>query len=422
CVETLNNLYPYVQDISSDDMLKSIRQALTKDGKFPLTLVVLDEVQQYIGEDSQRSILVQEAVEACCKNIGGKLLFVGTGQTAVTGTSNLKKLEGRFTIRVELSDADVDAVVRQVVLAKKPEAMAPIEKVMQTNLGEISRHLAGTTIGHRQDDIPYFPQDYPILPVRRRFWENALRVLDQTGTDSQLRNQLSMIHKVVQTNVDKALGYVVPADYLYFDSADKLLQARILPRNVHEKTMSWNKGTEGERLTARACGLVFLINKLGGSNSEIGIRATVDTLADLLVENLSQGSGTLRAKLPTLLDNCELLMKVGDGYRIQTEESSAWNDEFLSQRSNLANEAHRIDAERDDRIRRKFGDLVGKLSLTQGESKVTRTLSSVFDSQLPADAGQKVCVWVRDGWSVDENSVRADSRQAGNQAPTVFVF
>ena len=56
CVETLNNLYPYVQDVSSDDTLKAIRQALTKDGKFPLTLVVLDEVQQYIGEDSQRSI------------------------------------------------------------------------------------------------------------------------------------------------------------------------------------------------------------------------------------------------------------------------------------------------------------------------------------------------------------------------------
>ena len=43
-----------------------------------------------------------------------------------------------------------------------------------------------------QDDIQHFSQDYPILPVRRRFWENTLRVLDQTGTESQLRNQLSM--------------------------------------------------------------------------------------------------------------------------------------------------------------------------------------------------------------------------------------
>lgn len=422
CVETLNNLYPYVQDVSSDDMLKVIRQALTKDGKFPLTLVVLDEVQQYIGEDSQRSIDVQEVVEACSKNIGGKLLFIGTGQTAVTGTSNLKKLEGRFTIRVELSDADVDAVIRQVILAKKPEAKTHIEQIMQTNLGEISRHLAGTTIAHRQEDIPCFPQDYPILPVRRRFWENTLRVLDQTGTDSQLRNQLSMVHKAIQTNLNEPLGHVVPADYLYFDSADKLLQSRILPRKVHEKTMSWNKGSDDERLMARACGLVFLVNKLAGSNHEIGIRATIDTLADLLVENLSLGSGALRSKLPSLLDKCELLMKVGDEYRIQTEESAAWSDDFLSQRSTLGSESHRIEAERDDRIRKRFGEMVRKLSLTQGSSKVTRDIYPVFDAQLPTDADQRICLWVRDGWSIDENSVRADSRQAGNQSPTVFVF
>lgn len=422
CLESLNNLYPYVQDVSNDEMLKAMRQALIHEGKFPLTLIVLDEVQQYIGEDSQRSIDVQEAVEACCKNIGGKILFIATGQTAVTGTSNLKKLEGRFTIRVELSDADVDAVIRQVILAKKPEAKVPIEEMMQTNLGEISRHLAGAAIGHRQDDIPFFPQDYPVLPVRRRFWENTLRVLDQTGTDSQLRNQLSMIHKVIQANLDEPLGHVVPADYLYFDSADKLLQSRILPRKVHEKTMSWNKGSQDEQLMARACGLVFLINKLAGSNNEIGIRANIDTLADLLVENLSLGSSSLRGKLPRLLDKCELLIKVGDEYRIQTEESAAWNDEFLSQRSALNNEAHRIEAERDDRIRKKFGKMVSKLSLMQGSSKVTRDIFPVFDAQLPNDAGQRVYVWVRDGWSIDENSVRADARQAGNQSPTGFVF
>ncbi|SDW37048.1 hypothetical protein SAMN05421882_100921 [Nitrosomonas communis] len=422
CVETLNNLYPYVQDVSSDEMLKAIRSALTKDGKFPLTLIVLDEVQQFIGESSDRSIAVQEMVESITKNIGGKLMFIGTGQTAVTGTANLARLQGRFTIRVELSDADVDAVIRQVILAKRPEAKPPIEQVMQTNLGEISRHLAETTIGHRQDDIPYFTQDYPILPVRRRFWENTLRVLDQTGTASQLRNQLSMIHKVIQTNLNEPLGHVVSADYLYFDSADKLLQSRILPRKVHEKTMNWHQGSDDEQLMARTCGLVFLINKLAGSNNEIGIRATIDSLADLLVENLSLGSGSLRSKLPGLLDKCELLMRVGDEYRIQTEESAAWNDEFLSQHANLANETHRIDAERDDRIRKKFGELVRKQALLQGNSRVARDISPVFDARLPNDANQRIYIWVRDGWSTDDNSVRAEARQAGNQSSTVFVF
>jgi hypothetical protein len=422
CVETLNNLYPYVEDISNDEMIKGIKQALSKDGKFPLTMVALDEVQQFIGEDSERSMQVQETVEACCKNIGGKLLFIGTGQTAVTGTANLKKLEGRFTVRIELSDTDVDAVVRSVVLAKKPDTVASIERVMSTNLGEISRHLAGTTTGHRQEDVKHFSQDYPILPVRRRFWEHTLRVLDPTGTDSQLRNQLSMVHKAIQSNLEKEIGNVIPADYLYSDSADKLLQSRILPRKLYEKTILWMRGSADEQLTARACGLVFLINKLAARNKEVGIHATVDAIADLMVTDLREGSSELRSRLPGLLDKCELLMKVGDEYRIQTEESAAWNDEFLSQRSQLGNEPHRIDAERDDRIKKRFAETVRKLSLNHGVSRVPRTINVVFDRQLPAESDKGLNVWVRDEWAIDENSVRADARQAGNQSPIVFVF
>ena len=115
-------------------------------------------------------------------------------------------------------------------------------------------------------------------------------------------------------------------------------------------------------------------------------------------------------------------MKVGDEYRIQTEESAAWNDDFLSQRSQLANETYRIEAERDERIRQKFSELVGKPSLFQGSSKESRNLCPVFDEKLPADSDKKVCLWIRDGWSIDDNSVRVDARLAGNQSPTIFIF
>ena len=425
CVESLNNQFPFVSDISNAEMISAIKEALTRDGKFPPTLLVLDEVQQFIGNNSDRSIEVQEVVESCCKSIGGKLMIIATGQTAVTGTSNLKKLEGRFTLRVELSDADVDSVVREVILAKNPSAIDEITENMQTNSGEISKHLQSTSISHRTDDTQYFAADYPILPVRRRFWENALRALDQTGTDSQLRNQLSVAHKVTQENLDQPIGNVVPADFLYFEAASELLGNRVLPRKVYEETMKWIEGSVDEKLLARACGLVFLVNKVAAYNKEIGIRATSDTICDLMVEDLNAGSSDLRTKLPKLMDGCELLMKVRDGgsdeYRIQTEESSAWNDEFFSQRNQLANEAHRIENERNDRMRAQFGELVKKKNLTQGNSKAARTLSFHFDSAPPSST-DNVTVWVRDGWAVDENSVRVDARQAGNDSPTIFVF
>jgi hypothetical protein len=67
--------------------------------------------------------------------------------------------------------------------------------------------------------------------------------------------------------------------------------------------MSWYKGSPDERLVARACGLVFLINKLAGSNDEIGIKATVDTLADLMVEDLSRGAARFAVSFRVSLIN-----------------------------------------------------------------------------------------------------------------------
>ncbi|MFH0938057.1 MAG: hypothetical protein V1899_02065 [Planctomycetota bacterium] len=63
-------------------------------------------------------------------------------------------------------------------------------------------------------------------------------------------DRFSMVHKVIQTNLDSSLGCVIPADLLYFDSADKLLQSRILPRKVHEKTMKWIKGSPDQQLVS----------------------------------------------------------------------------------------------------------------------------------------------------------------------------
>ncbi|MDD3536026.1 MAG: BREX system P-loop protein BrxC [Candidatus Cloacimonetes bacterium] len=423
CMDTLLNLYPNSDDISIDEMLKALRSALQDEGKIPLTAIILDEMQQYIGESSERSLDVMETVEMCAKNIGGKLIIVATGQSAITGTANLKKLEGRFTIPIQLSDNDVDTVIRKVFLAKKPEALPHLQHIYNSNIGEISRHLSGSAIAHQAIDAEYFAQDYPILPVRRRFWEEALRVLDLTGTASQLRNQLSTVHKATQSNVKRPLGSVIPADFLYFDSATKLLQARLLPNRLYEQTMLWkNSANEAERLLSRACGLIFLINKISAHNPNLGIRAQISTLADLLLDDITLDSGYLRGKLPHLLDNCPLLMKVNDEYRIQTEESVAWDGEFQAQKQNLASTSQLIDSEREERIKQFFIQTTKGISLLQGKSKVSRDLSHGFGSSYPAEHTEKLCIWLRNGWSTDEASARVDARQLGNDASLITVY
>ena len=65
--------YPNREDISNDELLRTMEDLLelqsTTPGKIPCTLLVFDELQQFIGEDSQRTNQVQEIVEACSSTV-----------------------------------------------------------------------------------------------------------------------------------------------------------------------------------------------------------------------------------------------------------------------------------------------------------------------------------------------------------------
>ena len=56
---------PDPKDVSTDLMIEKIQQAIGKNGKLPLTLVVLDEVQQFINDDPERSKDVQDIKDLC---------------------------------------------------------------------------------------------------------------------------------------------------------------------------------------------------------------------------------------------------------------------------------------------------------------------------------------------------------------------
>ena len=196
----------------------------------PGTVIILDEVQQYIGDDTSRSYVVQEIVEACSKRFGDRLLFVGTGQTALSGTPALQRLQGRFTVNVELSDYDVETVIRRVVLAKRTDRRNDIQSTLEASAGEIDRHLRSSRIAPRPDDRSDLVDDYPLLPVRRRFWEHTLRAVDRAGTAGQLRTQLRIVYDAIRRTADHPVGTVVPADFLFEELSASLLQSGVLLR------------------------------------------------------------------------------------------------------------------------------------------------------------------------------------------------
>ncbi len=109
-------------------------------------------------------------------------MLVGAGQSALTSMPQLIRLLDRFTIRVQLDDADVETVTRKVLLRKKASERDEIGKTLDSYAGSVSRQLQSTRIAERPEDRAIRIDDYPLLPVRRRFWEAAFRALDRQGT------------------------------------------------------------------------------------------------------------------------------------------------------------------------------------------------------------------------------------------------
>jgi len=418
----LKNNYPKPGEISTDEMVGMLREALTENRKLPCMVIVVDEIQQYIGEDAQRSYAVQEIAEAISKRFDGKLVLVGTGQAALASTPQLARLKGRFTRTVTLSDKDVETVIRQLVLAKQPAKEAAIKKELDECQGEISRHLVGTKIEPRPEDRQVLVADYPLLPVRQRFWELILRTFDTGVLSGQLRTQLRISLEAARKLADEPLGHVVPADFIFDQISQDLVQRGLLDRQMQNQLL---KLREKEPTAARLCALIFLINKLRREpEADAGLRANVDTLADLLVSDLKAGSAELRKEIADVLGRLAtqgILLKVDAEYHLQTEESIKWEGEYQKQLSKALADEGRIAQDRTDMIRREVGDLLKEVRVQQGRSKERREPDISFANDRPM-AENAVPIWVRNGWEDTENSVLADARKEGTDSALVTVF
>jgi hypothetical protein len=422
--------YPKVEDVSVDEMVDAIRKAVTVGKRFPLTLLALDEIQQEIGEGpeaSGRAYEIQEIAESCSKRFEGKLMVVGTGQSALTGTPFLQKLLGRFRVQIHLADTDVEAVTRRMVLLKRQDRAAALAKVLTDAQGEIARHLNGTQVEPRSEDQQNLAPDYPLLPTRRRFWERTLRAVDRAGTAAQLRSQLRIVLEAVQHNADKPLGHVIPTDILFDQNAAEMRQTGVLPAEIHERITKLRDGTAKGLLKSRLCALAFLIGRLPREQgADAGVRANADTLADLLVEDLTTPSSALRAQIPDLLKALaeeRVLMPVKDEYRLLTREGSAWNDDYEERYARFINDVPRLSGAISETLSGGCGERLKEVKkIAQGKSKESRKVELCFSAAAVAEVDGAIPVWIRNGWEDDEKAVRVEALQAATDSPTIFAF
>ena len=393
-------------------------------GELPHTVLVLDEVQQYINEAQDRSAALTEVAEAVQTQFDSRVMLVGAGQSALSaGAPALMWLRDRFRIAVELTDADVEAVTRKVLLHKRPSAGPAIEEMFEAHAGEVARHLQGTRIGARPEDARDRAADYPLLCTRRRFWEACFQAADAAGSHSQLRSQLRILHDSLARVAARPLGAVVPAADLFNALAPSLVGTGVLLNELNTRIQKLDDESAEGRLRRDLCGLVFLIGKLPRQEgTDLGVRANAATLADLVIDDLTTDSGPRRHAIAGTLASLAkdgVLMRVGAEYRLQTTEGAEWDRAFRERRQALTEVE--IANRRDQLFAQAVQAVLGEIRPVHGAARLRRKLALHAGADPPAASGEAVSVWLRDGWSCGRRHVDAEARRLGADDPTLHV-
>ena len=420
----LRSQFPAPPAVTVDLLETMTRRALMLGrAELPLTLIALDEVQQFIRQDPSLTLKIQTIAERLAGRFDGRVLLVATGQQALTDVQDLQKLLDRFPVHVALGEADVDAVIRKTVLRKKTSSEEPIRSMLNTNAGEISRHLRGSRLAHTVQDDSEAVLDWPLLPSRRRVWERILRELHRTGLGGTLRGQLRTTLDAARSYGDKPLGHAVPVDFLYGRFSTEAYNAGLLPGEARNRIETLRGGPESDQLKARILMLVYMLGRIAPEADQHGVRAQAETIADVLVVDLA-GEDELRRKVPELLQELEAdgaAIEVGGEWRLQTKESAEWEAAYRNEeKAILADQAGMTRARRELLDEAIEASLAGAATVTQGSSRQQRRIHRLRpEERTPSDG---IPLRLRNGWNEDLPSVETEIAAASTSDPSVHLL
>jgi len=420
----LQALFPEPPPVTVDLLEIMARKALLLGrNEMPLTLIVLDEVQQFIRQDPSLILKIQTLVERLSGRFNGRILLVATGQQALSDVPNLQKLLDRFPVHVALGEADIDTVIRKTVLRKKPSAESDIKGMLAQQAGEISRQLHGSKLAHTVNDNDEAVLDWPLLPSRRRVWEHILRELDRTGLGGTLRGQLRTTLDAAKTYGGKPLGHAVPVDFLYGRFSTEAYNAGLLPGEARNRIEALRGGDAKDQSKARILMLVYMLGRISGEADRHGVRSTPETIADLMIVDLG-GDAELRKQVPQLLQELfedGAAIEVHGEWRLQTKESADWENAYRTEvKSILADQASLSGKRRQLLSGAIDAALAGASSVAHGVSKQQRKIHRLeAGDKTPTDG---VPLRLRIGWDEDLSSVELEIAGASPNDPTIHLL
>ncbi|WP_313558815.1 BREX system P-loop protein BrxC [Ruminiclostridium cellobioparum] len=380
------------KSISADFLAKEFLKYVTKlddqNGRNNRLFLIIDEVGQYISENS-KVIGYLQGIETTFDRIGkGKLWIAVSSQNRLEqicedylkNADEINKIIDRFEVRMHLTPENLDKVINQRVLKKKADAHKQVEKIYEDNKGKI---LSILDFNEYNKPLPKFTKEdfinsYPFVPYQIKVVQPIFyNIISTTNVNKKLGGtNRSMIKATQGVLIDEDIdlkegrvGDLVTFDMI-FSQAKDFLDGQ-LQENIKEAAQL---DSEKGQLMVKILRVLFLLDK------DDHLKKNKETIAKLLVTNVSTDYSEVLKDVTFCL---EKLFKHG-----YVEKDSNDNYKFISpEEQNFRKEAMRRVEEIGikDRIRKIKEVIDGIFPVSRINYKNIRP----FDVQIISDDEQR---------------------------------
>lgn len=321
--------------ISIEKFAKEVEEYCKSKGKNHHVVFLVDEVGQYIGEDTQLMLNLQSITEELGSKCHGKAWIIVTSQQNIDSIVNVKgndfsKIQGRFKTRLSLSSANVDEVIRKRLLLKNPTAFKtlkasypPLEPILKNNFT-----FTDSAEMKKYADADEFAHIYPFVPYQFNLLQYALTGIREHGALGKgigegERSMLELFQESAKNWMNHDEDRLIPFYTFYNPLHEKLDHSHKTVIMKAEKNENLN---EFDVNLLKALFLIKYVKEL---------KANLDNLTILMISHLDEDIPDLRKKISKSVDRLEnetLISKNADTYSFLTNEEQDVNREIKNER------------------------------------------------------------------------------------------
>ena len=335
---------PY--QISIEDFAKRVKAYIDRKGNNHHVVFLVDEIGQYIGEDSKLMLNLQTVTEELGKECTGKAWVIVTSQQDIDSVTKVKgndfsKIQGRFDTRLSLSSANVDEVIKKRILEKK-ETPAQTLRLLYGQKTTIIKNLITFNDGVEKKlyaDENDFACVYPFVPYQFNLLASVLTSIRTHGASGKHlsegeRSMLAMFKESAMEYKECEVGTIIPF-HAFYDALENFLDHghRGVIIRAYENDMI-NPEHKEKVFAVDVLKVLFMIKYV-----DKVVVANIDNITSLMAEGIDDDRISLKGKVEDALKvlmRQNLVQKNGDIYVFLTDEEQEINREIESQSVEMA--------------------------------------------------------------------------------------